>query len=158
MSTLPCFIFRAPGPIRRARYSYSTMTVASQSQLDEKLASGWHLTLEQAIDAAGESASRHLAKRKVRVRKVRVQVRPQPRRASAKRAAAEDKAVPLAPAVVVEAAPVEIPAAVPDDNAAPTRIELVAKATELGLKFTKRTSDEKLLALIEAALKQPEEV
>ena len=157
MSTLPCFIFRARGPIRRARYSYSTMTVASQSQLDEKLASGWHLTLEQAIDAAGESASRHLAKRKVRVRKVRVQVRPQPRRASAKRAAAEDRAVSQAPAVVVEA-PVEIPASVPDDNAAPTRIELVAKATELGLKFTKRTSDEKLLALIEAALKQPEEV
>ena len=157
MSTLPCFIFRAPGPIRRARYSYSTMTVASQAQLDEKLASGWHLTLEQAIDAAGESASRHLAKRKVRVRKVRVQVRPQPRRASARRAAAEDKAVPQAPAVEIQA-PVEPPTAVPDDNAAPTRIELVAKATELGLKFTKRTSDEKLLALIEAALKQPEEV
>jgi hypothetical protein len=46
----------------------------------------------------------------------------------------------------------------PVDDSAPTRIELVAKATELGLKFTKRTSDEKLLALIEAALKQPEEV
>lgn len=157
MSTLPCFIYRAPGPIRRARYSYSTMTVTSQAQLDEKLASGWHLTLEQAIDAAGESASRHLAKRKVRVRKVRVQVRPQPRRASAKRAVAEDKTLPQAPAVEVHA-PVQIPASVPDDNAAPTRIELVAKATELGLKFTKRTSDEKLLALIEAALKQPEEV
>jgi hypothetical protein len=41
---------------------------------------------------------------------------------------------------------------VPDENAAPTRIELVEKATELGLKFTKRTSDEKLLAMITAAL------
>lgn len=42
--------------------------------------------------------------------------------------------------------------AVPSDNAAPTRIELVDKAKELGLTFTKRTSDEKLLAMITAAL------
>ena len=50
-----------------------------------------------------------------------------------------------------QAAQVEV-AKVPDENAAPTRIELVEKATELGLKFTKRTSDEKLLAMITAAL------
>ncbi len=42
--------------------------------------------------------------------------------------------------------------AVPDDNAAPTRIELIEKAKELGLTFTKRTSDEKLLAMITEAL------
>ena len=50
-----------------------------------------------------------------------------------------------------QAAQVEA-AKVPDENAAPTRIELVEKATELGLKFTKRTSDEKVLAMITAAL------
>ena len=46
--------------------------------------------------------------------------------------------------------------AVPDDNAAPTRIELVEKAKELGLTFTKRTSDEKLLAMITEALSKQE--
>jgi len=45
---------------------------------------------------------------------------------------------------------------VPDDNAAPTRIELVNKAKELGLTFTKRTSDEKLLAMITEALNKTE--
>lgn len=45
---------------------------------------------------------------------------------------------------------------VPDDNAAPTRIELIEKAKELGLTFTKRTSDEKLLAMITEALNKQE--
>ena len=39
------------------------------------------------------------------------------------------------------------------DNAPPTRAELEAKATELGLKFDGRTTDRKLLAAIDAALK-----
>lgn len=49
--------------------------------------------------------------------------------------------------LIAEQAPVA-----PSENAAPTRIELVEKAKELGLTFTKRTSDEKLLAMITAAL------
>jgi hypothetical protein len=121
------------------------MTVVSQSQLDEKLASGWHLTLEQAIDAAGESASRHLKNRKVRQKIVRVAKPPVERRASIKRVAAA-KAVPEAPSVIV-----------PDDDAAPTRAELEAKATELGIKFDGRTKYKKLLAKINEALTQPEE-
>ena len=148
MSALPCSIFRAPGQIRRARYSYDTMLATTQQQLDARLASGWHLTLEQAIDAAGESAARHLANRKVRTRKVRVAKPPVERRASFKRAA-------LAASVAdVVDAPVEEQTAVQSDDAAPTRIEMVAKATELGLKFSKRTSDEKLLAMINEALKE----
>lgn len=43
-------------------------------------------------------------------------------------------------------------AAAPDDNAPPTRAEMEAKATELGIEFTGRTSDKKLLGLIDAAL------
>jgi hypothetical protein len=124
------------------------MLATTQQQLDARLASGWHLTLEQALDAAGESASRHLANRKVRTRKVRVASPPAERRASFKRAA-----LSASVAVVVDA-PVEEPTAVPSDDAAPTRIEMVAKATELGLKFSKRTSDEKLLAMINEALKE----
>lgn len=41
---------------------------------------------------------------------------------------------------------------VPDDNAPPTRDELVQKAKELGIRVTKRTSDEKLLAKITEAI------
>jgi len=41
-----------------------------------------------------------------------------------------------------------------EDNAPPTRIELITKADELGVKYSKRTSDEKLLELINTALKR----
>ena len=41
---------------------------------------------------------------------------------------------------------------VPEDSAPPTRIELIEKAKELGLTFTKRTSDEKLLDMINTKL------
>lgn len=149
MSALPCSIYRAPGSIRRARYSYDTMLATTQQQLDARLASGWHLTLEQALDAAGESASRHLANRNVRTRKVRVASPPAERRASFKRAANAAQSV-------AETKPVEIPTSVPSDSEAPTRIELVEKANQLGLKFSKRTSDEKLLAMITEALSKQE--
>jgi hypothetical protein len=39
-----------------------------------------------------------------------------------------------------------------DDNAAPTRAELEAKATELGIKFDGRTKDKKLGQLIQDKL------
>jgi len=40
-----------------------------------------------------------------------------------------------------------------DDNAPPTRQELEAKATELGIKFDGRYSDKRIASLIEEALK-----
>lgn len=62
-------------------------------------------------------------------------------------------------AAAAAAAPREpevVETSVPDDSEAPTRIELVEKAKELGLTFTKRTSDEKLLAMITEALNKQE--
>lgn len=47
--------------------------------------------------------------------------------------------------------PVEVEKA---DESEPTRDEMEAKATELGLKFDGRTSDAKLLKLIDSALKE----
>jgi hypothetical protein len=44
------------------------------------------------------------------------------------------------------------PAPVPEDNAAPTRAELEAKATELGIRFDGRTKDKKLGQLIQDRL------
>jgi hypothetical protein len=49
-------------------------------------------------------------------------------------------------------APQAVESNVPDDSAPPTRIELIEKAKELGLTFTKRTSDEKLLDMINTKL------
>jgi len=55
-------------------------------------------------------------------------------------------------AKIKAAEPVE--AVVPDENAPPTREELEAKATELGIPFNGRTSDKKLSGLIATALQQ----
>lgn len=49
-------------------------------------------------------------------------------------------------------APKPEPIVVVNDDAAPTREELEAKAVELGLKFDGRTSDRKLGAMIAEAL------
>jgi len=55
-------------------------------------------------------------------------------------------------AAVQAAEPVE--ATVPDQDAPPTREELEAKATELGIPFNGRTSDKRLSGLIATALQQ----
>lgn len=61
-----------------------------------------------------------------------------------------------AAAAAATQAPEVVETSVPDDSEAPTRIELVEKAKELGLTFTKRTSDDKLLAMITEALNKQE--
>ena len=148
MTTFPCFLYRAPGAIKRAHYSYNFMLVHDQNQLDIRLASGWHMTLEAAIEAAGPLAARHLMGRKTRKQR-RMPAKPTPpveRRASVVKAAKKPKPAP---------APAPEPVApVVDDDAAPTREELEAKATELGIPFNGRTSNKKLTSLIETALAQ----
>jgi len=57
-----------------------------------------------------------------------------------------------AQAKIKAAEPVE--AAVLNEDAPPTREELEAKATELGIPFNGRTSDKKLSGLIATALQQ----
>lgn len=50
---------------------------------------------------------------------------------------------------------VEVVEAAPEDDAAPTREELEAKATELGIRFDGRTKDKKLGQLIQDRLSEP---
>lgn len=144
MSQFPCFVFRAPGAIVRARYTYDTMLVATQDHLDQRLASGWFLSLGEAIDAAGSRAARVS------------RVKPKPPRRPSKpldginRRLAKTKPVAAAP----EPALAPEPEAVPEDNEPVTREELEAKATELGIPFNGRTSNKKLTSLIETALAQ----
>ena len=144
MSQFPRFVFRAPGAIVRARYTYDTMLVATQDHLDQRLASGWFLSLGEAIEAAGSRAARIS------------RVKPKPPRRPSKpldginRRLAKTEPVAAAP----EPAPAPEPVAVPDDNSPVTRDELEAKATELGIPFNGRTSNKKLTSLIETALAQ----
>lgn len=144
MSQFPCFVFRAPGAIVRARYTYDTMLVATQDHLDQRLASGWFLSLGEAIEAAGSRAAR--------VSKVKPKP---PRRPSKPLDGINRRLVKAEPVVAApEPVPAPEPVAVPEDNAPVTREELEAKATELGIPFNGRTSNKKLTSLIETALAQ----
>ncbi len=58
-------------------------------------------------------------------------------------------------AAQAEAQAVEIVDTAPEDDAAPTREELEAKATELGIRFDGRTKDKKLGQLIQDRLSAP---
>lgn len=149
MIQFPCLIYKAPGPIIRARYTYSNKAVATQEELDRSLAQGWHLTLGEALEAAGPRAARVS---RVRPKHPRKPSQPFVRVRAKAKAEKPVAAVP-APAVAV---PGETPTPVENDSDAPTRIELVEKANQLGLKFSKRTSDEKLLAMITEALSKQE--
>jgi hypothetical protein len=55
-------------------------------------------------------------------------------------------------AAQAEAQAVEVVDTAPEDDAAPTREELEAKATELGIRFDGRTKDKKLGQLIQDRL------
>lgn len=149
MIQFPCLIYKAPGPIIRARYTYSSKAVATQEELDRSLAQGWHMTLGEALETAGPRAARVS----------RVRPKP-PRKPSQPFVRVRNKAKPEKPVAAVPApavaVPVETPTPVENDSDAPTRIELVEKANQLGLKFSKRTSDEKLLAMITEALSKQE--
>jgi len=58
-------------------------------------------------------------------------------------------------AAAAQAQAVEVVDTAPEDDAAPTRAELEAKATELGIRFDGRTKDKKLGQLIQDRLSAP---
>lgn len=58
-------------------------------------------------------------------------------------------------AAQAEAQAVEVVDTAPEDDAAPTREELEAKAKELGIRFDGRTGDKKLGQLIQDRLSAP---
>ena len=145
MTTFPCLVYRSPGAIRRARYSYNCITVQNQTQLDIRLAGGWFTALDAAVEAAGSLAAGHLKGRKIKKQKRPVAKPAVERRASVRRAIkAKEQPAPI---------PVPIPEPIPEDDAPPTRAELEEKAKLLGIKFDGRTSNRKLGKLIEEAMK-----
>jgi hypothetical protein len=60
-----------------------------------------------------------------------------------------------AAAAQAEVQAVQVVDTAPEDDAAPTRAELEAKATELGIRFDGRTKDKKLGQLIQDRLSAP---
>ena len=143
MSAFPTMLYKSPGIYQKPNgKSYSLISVHGQEELDEKLANGWFPSSAAAIEAAGDNAfppSKPRPKWATKPVKKKKPARPLDWREQAK-AKAEAAAV----ALVVQA----------DDDAAPTRAELEAKATELGIRFDGRTRDKKLGQLIQDRLSE----
>ena len=131
MPAFPTLVYRAPGSAQHSsggRYRYRG--AADQAEYDALLADGWHATILKALVAAGERAFAHNRKPAGLLAKARAKI--------------------AAQAPVVEAVVGEV---VEPDDAPVTRVEMEAKATELGIKFDGRTSDARLMAKIGDALR-----
>jgi len=140
MTEFPRMVYISPGmsTTRGGTFDY---TVANDEEgLAHLLASGWFETIAEAL--AGER------------KEPEVEDVPEPE--------AEPEPEPVVEAVEEEPAPVEAvepepePEPEPDYNIEPTREELEMKATELGLQFDGRTSDNKLRQRIEDHLDRME--
>jgi len=98
MIEFPTLVYRCPGPHFGPRGStYNYVGVNNEDELVLRVAEGWCVTLDEAVDGKKP--------------------------------------------------------AVPADDAPPTRVEMEEKARELQIKFDGRTTDRKLSALIETALR-----
>ena len=140
MTEFPRMVYISPGmsTTRGGTFDY---TVANDEEgLAHLLASGWFETIAEAL--AGE--------------------REEPEAEDVPEPEAEPEPEPVVEAVEEEPAPVEAvepepePEPEPDYNIEPTREELEMKATELGLQFDGRTSDNKLRQRIEDHLDRME--
>jgi len=140
MTEFPRMVYISPGmsTTRGGTFDY---TVANDEEgLAHLLASGWFETIAEAL--AGEREEPE------------VEDVPEPE--------AEPEPEPVVEVVEEEPAPVEAvepepePEPEPDYNIEPTREELEMKATELGLQFDGRTSDNKLRQRIEDHLDRME--
>jgi len=137
-------VYRSPGDNKKpGGGTYKYIGIKTQEDLEAKLADGWFLSSAEAIAAAGDKANG--------ITKARPKwaIQPVKKKKAAKPLDWREKAQEAATATPeVEPEPI-------DDNAAPTRAELEAKATELGIRFDGRTKDKKLGQLIQDRLSAP---
>ena len=141
MTTFPIHVYKSPGNYVRRGMTYKIASAADQKALQAFLDDGWHLDLASALEAAGEAAKHRRPRADWRARKAQ--------EAKAKEQRKKEREASIAAYEARKAAQQK-----PVDESAPTRAELEQKATELGIKFDGRTSDKRLLARIEAALKE----
>ena len=142
--SLPTMVYRSPGDNKKpGGGTYKYIGIKTQEELDAKLADGWFMSSTEAIEAAGDNANgvtKPRPKWAIKPIKNKKPARPLDWREKTKEAAAL--------AVVAEPEPIS-------EDAAPTRAELEAKATELGIRFDGRTKDKKLGQLIQDRLSEP---
>lgn len=145
----PVHVYRSPGNYEQRGKSYKLASVASQDELQAHIDAGWHLSLADAFQAAGEAAIVRLKRADWRAQKKDAQRR-RAFKAEKTRARAEKAARDAGlPPVSAPAAPAD---PVPADDAPPTRAEMLQQAEILGIKPDKRWSDATLLAKISAAM------
>jgi hypothetical protein len=142
--SFPTMLYRSPGPHKKpSGGTYSFIGAKTQEEFDEKLAAGWFASSAEAIEAAGDKATQP---KKIADWRIKLQAKKTKKRKPSK---------PLGwkqPVPAIEPEPV--PESVIEDGA-PTRAELEAKATELGIRFDGRTKDKKLGQLIQDRLNEP---
>jgi hypothetical protein len=142
MSTsFPAMIYKSPGQQRKpGGGTYNFDSVQTQEELDAKLEAGWFASSTEAIEAAGDNAGGF------KKPKPKWAIKPIKKKKPAK---------PLDWREQVKAEPAPAPEPDPiDEDAGPTREELEAKATELGIRFDGRTKDKKLGQLIQDRLSE----
>ena len=146
MSTsFPAMIYRSPGQQRKSGGgTYNFDSVQTQEELDAKLAAGWFTSSAEAIEAAGDNADGF------KKPKPKWAIKPIKKKKPAKPLDWREQ-VKAEPAPAPEPAPEPEPI---DEDAGPTREELEAKATELGIRFDGRTKDKKLGQLIQDRLSE----
>jgi hypothetical protein len=142
-TTFPAIVYRSPGQQRKpGGGTYNFDSVQTQEELDAKLDAGWFASSAEAIAAAGDNADGF------KKQKPKWAIKPIKKKKAAK---------PLDWREQVKATPAPSPVVEPEsisDDAEPTRAELEAKATELGIRFDGRTKDKKLGQLIQDRLSE----
>jgi len=138
MSQFPQMLYKSPGIYKKpGGGTYTYISVQTQEELEDKLASGWFVSSAEAIIEAGENAT------PAGKPKPKWAIKPIKKKKAAKPLDWREQVKVVEP--VVE--PIT-------DDAQPTREELEIKATELGIKFDGRTKDKKLGQLIEDKLSE----
>jgi hypothetical protein len=140
-ASFPAMIYRSPGQQRKpGGGTYNFDSVQTQEELDAKLAAGWFESSAEAIESAGDNAGGF------KKPKPKWAIKPIKKKKAAK---------PLDWREAVKAAPTPEPEPeLISEDAEPTREELEAKATELGIRFDGRTKDKKLGQLIQDRLSE----
>ena len=137
--SFPTMLYKSPGIYKKpGGGTYTYISVQTQEEFDAKLDAGWFESSAEAIEAAGENAT--------------PAGKPKPKWAM-KPIKRKKPAKPLDWRDQIKAAPAPEPEPINED-APPTREELEAKATELGIRFDGRTKDKKLGQLIQDRLSE----
>ena len=138
MSVFPVMLYKSPGIHKKpGGGTYSYISVQTQEEFNEKTDAGWFESSFDAIQSAGDKAT------PVGKPKPKWAIKPIKKKKPAKPLDWREKAKAAAePKPIIE-------------DAAPTREELEAKATELGIRFDGRTKDKKLGQLIQDKLSEP---